>query len=119
METTTSPAKYCLPITVQMLEVQLHHVRVVEIGRKVMTRVRWMSAHTDDSILNLGRQAFQMFRIPGIVVSNQTAASECAWLIAKQKQANPGHDRRQPLAKCPHTRTHSFIDGGRLCLRDS
>jgi hypothetical protein len=35
METTTSPAKDCLPITVQMLEMQLHQMRVVKIGRKV------------------------------------------------------------------------------------
>lgn len=65
-----------------MFEVQLHQARIVEIGRKVVTSAR-ISAHADDSIPNLGRQTFDMFRIPGIVVANLAAASECEWMIAK------------------------------------
>jgi hypothetical protein len=77
-----SPAKSCLLNTVQMFKVQLDQVRIVEIGRKVVSSARWISTHADDSIPNLGRQTFDMFRIPGIVVANLTAASESEWLIA-------------------------------------
>ena len=66
-----------------MFEVQLHKARIVEIGRKVVTSARRISAHADDSIPNLGRQTFDMFRIPGIVVANLAAASECEWMIAE------------------------------------
>jgi hypothetical protein len=76
MQATISPAKCCLPVTVQMFEVQLHQARIVEIGRKVVTGARWISAHADDSIPNLRRQTFDMFRIPGIVVANLAATSE-------------------------------------------
>jgi hypothetical protein len=76
-------SKYWLPIAVQMFEVQLHKARIVEIGRKVVTSARRISAHADDSIPNLGRQTFDMFRIPGIVVANLAAASECEWMIAE------------------------------------
>jgi len=83
VEATISPAKCCLPVTVQMFEVQFHQVRIVEIGRKVVAGARWVSAHADDSIPNLGRQTFDMFRIPGIVVANLAAASEARRGIAK------------------------------------
>ena len=109
VQATISPAICCPLVTVQMFEVQLDQVRVVEIGRKVVTGVRWMSAHADDSTPNLGRQPLDMFRIPGLVVSNLTPASKCAWLIKKQKQDNPGRDRRKPLVKGQHASTHSFM----------
>ena len=83
VEASISPAECCLPLTVQMFEVQLHQAGIVEIGRKVVTGARWISAHADDSIPNLGRQTIDMFRIPGIVVSNLAAASQCVWLIAE------------------------------------
>jgi hypothetical protein len=91
-----------------MFEVQLHQVRIVEIGRKVVTGARWISAHADDGIPNLGRQVFDMFRIPGIVVGNLAAASECWWWTTNQQQANPSGDRRKPLVKCQHASTHPW-----------
>jgi len=66
-----------------MLEVQLHQARIVEIGREVVSGARWISAHADDSISNLGRQTFDMLRIPRIVMTNLATASECERLIAK------------------------------------
>ena len=84
VEATISPAKCCPPVTVQMFEVQFHQVRVVEIGRKIMSGARLISTHAGNGIPNLGRQTIDMFGIPGIVVPNLTAAGECVWLIAKQ-----------------------------------
>jgi hypothetical protein len=74
-EAGISAAKSYLTLTVQIFEVQLHQARVVGIGRKVVTGERWISAHPDDSIPNLGRQTIDTFRIPRIVVSNLAAAS--------------------------------------------
>lgn len=48
-----------------------------------MSGARWISAHADDRIPNLGRQMFDMLWIPGIVVTNLTSASKRARLIAK------------------------------------
>ncbi|WP_154073081.1 hypothetical protein [Bradyrhizobium erythrophlei] len=76
MKATIYPAKYCLIAAVQMLKVQLYQMRIVKIGRKVVTGARGISAHTAYSIPNLGRQAVDMFRIPRIIVSNLTTASE-------------------------------------------
>jgi hypothetical protein len=84
VEATISPAKYCLPITVQiMLEVQLHQARIVKIGLEVMSGAREISAHADHHIPNLGRQMFDMLWILGIVVTNLATASEGERLIAK------------------------------------
>ena len=83
VQANVSSAKYCLPVTVQMLEVQLHQARIVEIGCEVVSGAEWISAHADDSIPNLGRQMFDMLWIPGIVVTNLTSASNRARLIAK------------------------------------
>lgn len=83
VQANISPAKHCLPVTVQMLEVQLHQARIVKIGREVVSGTRWISAHADDSIPNLGRQMFDMLWIPGIVVTNLTSTSKRARLIAK------------------------------------
>jgi hypothetical protein len=93
-----------------MFEVQLHQARIVEIGRKVMTGARWIAAHADDRIPNLRRQTLDMFRIPGIVVANLAAASECAWLIAKQKQDNPCRGHRKQLVKCQHASTPPVVE---------
>lgn len=77
VEATISPAKSCLSITEEMFEVQLHQARIVEIGRKVVTGPRWVSAHADNGIPNVGRQTFNMLRIPGIVVRSLTGKGEC------------------------------------------
>lgn len=106
VEAISSSAKRYLLITVQVFKVQLDQTRIVEIRRKVMTGIRWMSAHPDHRIPDLGRQTIDMFRIPGRVVSNLTTAGEHAWLIAKYKQDNSSRDRRKPLVKSPHTITH-------------
>jgi hypothetical protein len=106
VEATGSSAESYLLVTVQMFEVQLNQTRIVEIGRKVMTGARWMSAYPDHGIPDLGRQMIEMFRIPGWVVHNLTTASEYARLIAKYKQDNTGRDRPRPLLKSPHPGTH-------------
>jgi hypothetical protein len=103
VEATSSSAKNCLLITVQMFEVQLDQARIVEISRKVVTGARWMSAHPDHCIPDLGRQMIAMFRIPGRVVPNLTTASEYAWLVAKYKHDDSSRDRPKPLMRSPHT----------------
>ncbi len=75
-ETTICPAKCCPLSTVQILKVQIDQMRIVKISRKVVTGARRISTHVDDSISNLGRQAVDMYRIPWIIVSNLTTASE-------------------------------------------
>jgi len=85
VQANISPAKHCLPVTVQMLEVELHQARIVEIGREVVSGARWISAHADDNTPNLGRQVFDMLGIPGIIVTNLAGASECERLIARIK----------------------------------
>jgi hypothetical protein len=99
VKANSSSAKPSLRIAVQMFKVQFHQMRIVEIGRKVVTGPRRIPAHEDDRFPNLGRQPFDMLRIPGIVVANLTAASECARLGAQQNQDNPGSDRRKPRVK--------------------
>jgi hypothetical protein len=98
-EATISPAICPLLITPQMFEVQLDQSRIVEIGRKVVSGARLMPAHADNSTPHLGRQLINMFRIPGIVVANLTATSECEWLIANYQDRDPGRDRRTPPVK--------------------
>jgi len=46
-----------------------------------------VAAHVDDGISQVGRQAFDTFRIHGIVVPNLTAASERG-SIGKTKKRN-------------------------------
>lgn len=75
VQANISPAKHCLPVTVQMFEVQLHQARIVEIGREVVSGAWWISTHADNSIPNLGRQMFDMLWIPGIVVTDLAGAS--------------------------------------------
>jgi len=100
-----------------MFEVQLHQARIVEIGRKVVTGARWISAHADDSIPSLGRQTIDMFRIPGIVMSNLAAASERG-LIGKAKKQNCNSDCRKPLVKSPHASLRSWWKAMHLRRKD-
>ncbi len=59
-------------------------MRIVEIGREVVTGMGWSLAHVDDGISHLRWQALDMFRTPGIVVPSRAAASERG-LIGKAK----------------------------------
>jgi hypothetical protein len=86
VETIASSAELYLLIAVQTFKMQLNHVRIVEIGREIMTGTG-IAAHVDDGISHFRRQAFDTFRIPGIVVRNLTSASDRG-SIGKTKKHN-------------------------------
>jgi hypothetical protein len=100
VETIVSPAKPYLLIAVQMFKVQLNHARIVEVGGEIMTGTG-IAAHVDDGISHFGRQAFDMFRIPGIVVPNLASASDRG-SIAKTKKHSCSGDCRKSCANSPH-----------------
>src|ERR1700692_1619080 len=86
--------------TVQMLKVQLHQVRIVEISREIVTGTG-TAAHVADGVSHFRRQAFDMFRIQGIVVQNLAAACEHCSIVIKAKKHNCSRNRR-PYEECPH-----------------
>ena len=94
------PAKLCPTIAVQLVKMQSDQMRVVEIGRKIVTGTG-IAAHVDDGISHLGRQAFDTFPIHGIAVRSQTAASERG-SIGKTKKRNCSGDCRKSCANSPH-----------------
>lgn len=89
-EAIASSAKPGLPITVQKFKMQPDHVRTVEIGREIMTGMG-IAAHMDDGISHFRRQALNMFRIPGIVVTNLASAIERR-AVGKTKKHRYGGD---------------------------
>jgi hypothetical protein len=70
-----------------------------------VTGTRWISAHPDDGIPHLGRQTIDMLRVPGIVVTNLTAARIGRQPIAQAKQERTRYDWQRPSAKNPHAGT--------------
>src|SRR5271169_5114136 len=89
----------------QMFEVQFDHVRMIEIGREIVTCTRWISAHPDHGIAHLRRQTIDMLRVPGIVVTDLTAARKGRRLTAQAKQQGTTQDWQSPSAKNPHAGT--------------
>jgi hypothetical protein len=53
VETTVTTAKHYLLIAVEMFKMQLDQVRIVEIGRKIVTRTG-IRAHLDDAFRTSG-----------------------------------------------------------------
>ena len=99
-ETTASPAKRDPLIAVQIFKMQLDQVRIVQIGRKIMTGAG-ISAHVDHGISHLGRQAVNSFRIQRIVVRSLAAACKHG-SIGEANNQNCNGDCRKPCAKSPH-----------------
>jgi hypothetical protein len=73
---------------------QLDQVRIVEIGREIVTGTG-ISANVDDDVSHLRRQTLDTFRIPGIVVPNIAAASVRGSICEANKQ-NCNGDCRKP-----------------------
>src|SRR5216683_4793666 len=84
-------------------------MRIVEIGREVVTGMGWSLAHVDDGISHLRWQALDMFRTPGIVVPSRAAASERG-LIGKAKKQKCSSHCRWPRVKSPHASLPSLVE---------
>ena len=51
-------------LTMKLLEVQIYPVRIVKIGRKIMSGLRARWAHRQNGGPNFGRQSIDMFSVP-------------------------------------------------------
>jgi hypothetical protein len=94
MQTSILAAKIRALLTVQVLEVQPHHMRVFEISGEVVPGARRLSAHPVYGMPSLGREAFEMFRIPWIIVSHLTTSSKREGRVGRSESYR--HHRNAP-----------------------
>jgi len=66
---------------------------MIKIGRKIVTGARRISAHVDDGIAHLRRQTIDMLRVPGIVVTDLTAARKGRLPVRQAKQEGACYNR--------------------------